>query len=387
MLASARPAHALATRPNVVSFAGALAWRVTRSGVPPTCVIPSDLSTSANASSSSARSQPGATGSSTRRSSVVTSATGKKGGKSSSNASGLLSGVHPDSVEQVGRIVEKAQAASDRWGVEITGFLDPALAADAAMAIGRAADVTAMPWGGHVRAERVRLVMGRKETLGEPWEAKEEQEETDGTTDGGEDVDTENRDSNPSVSNSPDSFRQIASDENGVVVLVQITGNFLFDTADHRDFLGAILGTGIDRGKIGDVYVSGERGAFVMCDPAMGEFLGTALTSVRTVPVRCAVVPLSELKLPKPRVDQFTTIEASMRLDAVASAGFRMSRAKMNDLIVAGAVRVNWREGCKPKTLVAAGDVISLRGKGRVEIGAVGETAKGKFQVDVVRYL
>ena len=59
----------------------------------------------------------------------------------------------------------------------------------------------------------------------------------------------------------------------------------------------------------------------------------------------------------------------------------------MNDLIVAGAVRVNWREGCKPKTLVAAGDVISLRGKGRVEIGAVGETAKGKFQVDVVRYL
>ena len=39
-------------------------------------------------------------------------------------ASGLLSGVHPDSVEAA-RIVEKAQAASDQWRVETTAFLDP----------------------------------------------------------------------------------------------------------------------------------------------------------------------------------------------------------------------------------------------------------------------
>ena len=48
---------------------------------------------------------------------------------------------------------------------------------------------------------------------------------------------------------------------------------------------------------------------------------------------------------------------------------------------------MNWREGCKPKTVVAAGDVISLRGKGRVEVGDVSETKKGKFQVELVRYL
>jgi RNA-binding protein YlmH len=36
---------------------------------------------------------------------------------------------------------------------------------------------------------------------------------------------------------------------------------------------------------------------------------------------------------------------------------------------------------------VCSGDVISLRGKGRVEVGDVGETKKGKFQVELVRYL
>ena len=179
----------------------------------------------------------------------------------------------------------------------------------------------------------------------------------------------------------------MASDTDGAVVFLDVRGNFVFDAADHRDFLGAVLGTGIERDRIGDIYVNGERGAAVLCAPEMASFLQSSLGSVRSVPVTCVVEPLSSLRLPPARRDAFSSIEASMRLDAVASAGFRMSRSKMSALIAAGAVRVNWREGCKPKTVVAAGDVISLRGKGRVEVGDVSETKKGKFQVELVRYL
>jgi RNA-binding protein YlmH len=46
---------------------------------------------------------------------------------------------------------------------------------------------------------------------------------------------------------------------------------------------------------------------------------------------------------PSARVDAFTSIEASLRLDAVGSAGFRMSRSKMADLISSGAVKAG---GC-----------------------------------------
>ena len=385
MLASARPARSLAT---VLSPASAARALVTRAAA----ALPgSDASASGRSSPAVVTSSRCASRAVSRRGlrgERVISRAGKKGSKGGGAASGLLSGVHPDSVEAVARIVEKAQAASDQWRVETTAFLDPALAADALMCLERAADVAAFPWGGHARAERVRIITGRPETLGEPWE--------EGGGGGGRDEalgDEEVADDEAatpregSLAPPADSFRALASDTDGAVVFLDVRGNFVFDAADHRDFLGAVLGTGIERDRIGDIYVNGERGAAVLCAPEMASFLQSSLDSVRSVPVTCVVEPLSSLRLPPARRDAFSSIEASMRLDAVASAGFRMSRSKMSALVAAGAVRVNWREGCKPKTVVAAGDVISLRGKGRVEVANVSETKKGKFQVELVRYL
>ena len=388
MLASARPARSLAT---VLSPASAARALVTRAAA----ALPvSDASASGRSSPAVVTSSRCASRAVSRRGlrgERVISRAGKKDSKGGGAASGLLSGVHPDSVEAVARIVEKAQAASDQWRVETTAFLDPALAADALMCIERAADVAAFPWGGHARAERVRIIAGRPETLGEPWE--------EGGGGGGRDealgdeevADEKSRRATPREGEAKtppaDSFRALASDADGAVVFLDVRGNFVFDAADHRDFLGAVLGTGIERDRIGDIYVNGERGAAVLCAPEMASFLQSSLESVRSVPVTCVVEPLSSLRLPPARRDAFSSVEASMRLDAVASAGFRMSRSKMSALVAAGAVRVNWREGCKPKTVVAAGDVISLRGKGRVEVANVSETKKGKFQVELVRYL
>ena len=50
-------------------------------------------------------------------------------------------------------------------------------------------------------------------------------------------------------------------------------------------------------------------------------------------------VPLGELKVPEARTQVLHTVEASLRLDAVASAGFRISRSKMLALIKSGDVR------------------------------------------------
>ena len=372
MLASTRPARSLATVLSPASAARALATRAA-AALPRSVASASGTSSPAVVTSSRCASR--AESRRGLRGERVISCAGKNGSRAGAAASGLLSGVHPDSVEAVAHIVEKAQVASDQWRVETTAFLDPALAADALMCLERVADVAAYPWGGHARAERVRLIIGRPETLGEPWEER----------DGGDGDVAEVREAAPVPAEH--SFRALASDTDGAVVFLDVRGNFVFDAADHRDFLGAVLGTGIERDRIGDIYVQGERGAAVLCAPEMATFLLSALTSVRSVPVKCFVEPLSNLRLPPARRDAFTSVEASMRLDAVASAGFRMSRSKMSAHIAAGAVRVNWREGCKPKTTVGSGDVISLRGKGRVEVGDVGETKKGKFHVELVRYL
>ena len=48
---------------------------------------------------------------------------------------------------------------------------------------------------------------------------------------------------------------------------------------------------------------------------------------------------------------------------------------------------VNWRGGVKASVDVAAGDVISCAGKGRLVVSEVAKTAKGKYVVQLTRYV
>lgn len=108
---------------------------------------------------------------------------------------------------------------------------------------------------------------------------------------------------------------------------------------------------------------------------------------MRTVPVETRQVPLSELVLPTPKTKEIKTTEASMRLDAVASAGFGMSREKIAGHIKAGDVRVNWADEDRPSVKLKDGDVVSCTGKGRIEIKSVGMTKKGRYGLSIVRYV
>lgn len=60
---------------------------------------------------------------------------------------------------------------------------------------------------------------------------------------------------------------------------------------------------------------------------------------VRTVSVKTTRIPLSDLEVPEAKIQELKTFEASLRLDSIASAGFKISRAKMTDTIKSGDVR------------------------------------------------
>jgi RNA-binding protein YlmH len=133
--------------------------------------------------------------------------------------------------------------------------------------------------------------------------------------------------------------------------------------------------------------VLGERGAQVIVVPELAEFLEANLTQVRTVPVESQRIDLSELKVKEPKKKELTTVEASLRLDAIASAGFGMSRSKMADLILAGDVRVNWREVTQASHALRTGDLIAIRGKGRLEVGEITVTKKERYRVQLTRLI
>lgn len=253
----------------------------------------------------------------------------------------LLKGVENRDV--VARVIDIADRAIKTWEVVLTDFLSPPEIAQSQQMFSRLTEVQVVAWGGYPQAERQRIAIARAEV---PLEQS-----------------------------------QVAT------AALEIAGNFLFDTATHRDFLGAMLGTGIVREKTGDIIVLGERGAQAVVAPELVEFLEMNLSQVRSVPVKTQRIDLSELKIREPKKKELTTVEASLRLDAIASAGFGMSRSKMAELIDGGDVRVNWKEVTSASTSVKPGDLIAIRGKGRLEVGEVAVTKKERYRVQLTRFM
>ena len=252
----------------------------------------------------------------------------------------LLKGV--ENREEMTRIIDQAEIAVKTWEVVVSDFFSPPVIAEVQNAFNRLTEVEILVWGGYPQAERQRIGITRPEI---PLEQ-------------------------PQIP----------------LAALDIAGNFLFDPANHRDFLGAILGTGIVRDKIGDIIVLGERGGQAIVVPELVDFLETSLTQVRSVPVKTQRIELSELKIRPPKTKDMTTVEASMRLDAVASAGFGMSRSKMSDAISKGDVRVNWKEITQPSYNVEAGDLVAVRGKGRLQVGEVAITKKQRYRIQLTRF-
>jgi photosystem II S4 domain protein len=150
----------------------------------------------------------------------------------------------------------------------------------------------------------------------------------------------------------------------------------------HRDFLGAILGLGLRREKIGDILVLEQRKAQIIVHPEILPFLLSNWQEVGKYSVAIREITLKQLAPPPLLFKEIKTTVASLRLDAVASAGFAMSRSKLTPAIRANQVKLNWQSVTSASASVKAGDVISLAGRGRLEVAEVlGESKKGRIQL------
>ena len=135
----------------------------------------------------------------------------------------------------------------------------------------------------------------------------------------------------------------------------------------HRDYLGAILGLGIKREKIGDI-ITEEDCAFVFCDDSVSEFVCLNLTGVSFSTVNCTPTTDDRVFSYKRRYEERSVTVASLRLDCIVSSAAGLSREKGTALIERGLVRLNYDIAKNPSSKVADGDVISVRGCGKMEI-------------------
>lgn len=155
----------------------------------------------------------------------------------------------------------------------------------------------------------------------------------------------------------------------------------------HRDFLGALMGMGISREKIGDLLV-GEDHCDIILLEEVRQYLLQSMEFAGRSRLNLAEIKLEQVQKPETAIKTIRDTVAALRLDAVASAGFSTSRSRMAEYISSGKVNLNWQECTKPDAAVQAGDSISCRGLGKCKLTEVnGSSRKGRIMIVLERYI
>ncbi|KGF97037.1 hypothetical protein EU96_1678 [Prochlorococcus marinus str. MIT 9302] len=167
---------------------------------------------------------------------------------------------------------------------------------------------------------------------------------------------------------------------------IKIIGNFLFDNAKQDDFRSLLIENGVTEKKIGDIWTIGDRGAQGIIDDLDIEFLNEKSFYLRDVKVKINLLGIDELQIPTGRLKKIiNTVEASTRLDAIASAGFRISRSKIIERIKNGMLRLNGSKINKPTINLKIGDKLQLENKGFIEILNLEVTKRERWKVKLLR--
>ncbi|SFJ91106.1 RNA-binding protein YlmH, contains S4-like domain [Thermoflavimicrobium dichotomicum] len=147
---------------------------------------------------------------------------------------------------------------------------------------------------------------------------------------------------------------------------------------DHPDVLGALLGLGIKREMLGDLHPH-PTGCDCVVAKEMVDYICAQLHQVGKNKVSIKEISAHELYVSKQEYQTRTVIVSSLRLDALLAEGHSFSRSKAVTLVKSGRCKVNWKQVENPSYQVEVGDMISLRGFGRIRIKSIeGLTKKGR---------
>ena len=175
-------------------------------------------------------------------------------------------------------------------------------------------------------------------------------------------------------------------EEDGPLVCLRATF-YEGDAPSHRDFLGALMGAGITRESAGDICVGiGSCDFFVTAEIA--PYILQNFTSAGRAKVRLQQIRLEDVTVPEAQTVQIKDTLASLRLDSVISAGFRIGRSAAAQYVQQGKAAIDGLPCEKPDKAIDEGAKISVRGLGKIRLTSVGgQTKKGRISVVIDRYV
>ena len=168
------------------------------------------------------------------------------------------------------------------------------------------------------------------------------------------------------------------------VALLQIDYNSRFKRISHSQILGTFLGeTGLDRREIGDIYVTdGQAQIFVSAH--LEAFFIEKIQKIAGLPARLTSLALDAPLLDQPDSKLSVILASSRRIDKILASALKISRNLALNMVQSGKVKLNYREITKNDLLLTDGDLLSIRGTGRIRlIRGLGMTKKDKEKIEI----
>ena len=188
----------------------------------------------------------------------------------------------------------------------------------------------------------------------------------------------------------PEWQREYLSDaereEMSPVAVLKVT-NTANEELSHRDYLGALMASGIRRDVVGDIDVHGAQG-FVFCLREMAEYIMGNVGSAGRAKLCWSMVERNSVPTGEQSDGEeiYCTVP-SLRLDAIVAEGFNLSRDDAKTLVIQGTCSIDHITCEKPDATVECGSLISVRGKGRLRFDRIrGETRRGRVGIELTRF-
>ncbi len=161
-----------------------------------------------------------------------------------------------------------------------------------------------------------------------------------------------------------------------------------YEKLTHRDFMGAILGLGIERSVIGDILMLDNSSALVFCSGTISDFLQNELSYVGRDKVRVEKTTLPTNFEFKRQYAAISDTVASPRLDCVVAALCSLSREKAKELVISGLAELDYETEERPDREVRNQNILSLRGYGKFCIVSIDTlTKKGRYRLIGERFI
>lgn len=142
-----------------------------------------------------------------------------------------------------------------------------------------------------------------------------------------------------------------------------------------------LIQKGIEERKLGDIWIVEDK-IQIICGREIEKNLENIFKELN---IEFYFISIDNL-IPKKSIKILKTIESSLRLDAISSFAFNISRSRMQELIKNGTVIVNNKTIDYPHYEIKEQDIISVKNLGYFKIRSLKETKKGKFQIEIEKH-